>query len=225
MQVVTRCLEKDPSHRFPNVAMLADGARAILRERWRGTTDRTWRSLVATGDQIDLPSGLHEQPNVADSPLAAGTLATFGGTKSGKPSPKAQKRTFAGGLIAGLVVAAGLGGAAFFMAPPRAPAASPRAEVVTIIPSAKPLPVATAPWTAAPVEPASAAPVPVKPSAPSLVSKPKTAPIASDPRAQRSKRGERNPDCARLCTDRRTTERRTDPALTADRLCCLACAS
>ncbi|MEO6574574.1 MAG: hypothetical protein ABIP89_12095, partial [Polyangiaceae bacterium] len=146
----------------------------------RGTTDRTWRSLVDTADQMDVPSAIYD--SVESSPLpVGGTLATFGGTKDGKPLPVAQKRTFAGGLVAGVAVAAALGGLAFFMMVRKAPTASspspPPPEVVTAIPAAS----VTAPWTASPPAITSAAPVPsaakAKPTTPAI-SKPKSAPSA-----------------------------------------------
>ncbi len=183
VKIVARCLEKDPTNRFPNVAMLAMALEPFSASAERGTTDRTWRSLVDTADQMDIPSALRDSGAAESSPLPVGTLATFGGTKDGKPLPKAQRRTFAGGLVAGAVVALTFGGLTLFMLLPKQPKASspPPAEVVTAIPTAaSAAPAVTTPWTATPPI-ASAPPVPsiakTRPAAP-LVSKGKPAPSA-----------------------------------------------
>lgn len=189
VKIVARCLEKDPANRFPNVAMLAMALEPFSASAERGTTDRTWRSLVDTADQLDIPSALLDSGSVESSPLPpGGTLATFGGTKDGKPLPKGQKRTFAGGLVAGVAVAATFGGLTFFMLIPKQPKASspPPAEVVTVIPAAAAAPSATTPWTASPLPSASAPPVPsagkTKPNAPAVFKgKPAASAAASVP--------------------------------------------
>jgi eukaryotic-like serine/threonine-protein kinase len=178
VKIVARCLEKDPANRFPNVAMLAMALEPFSASAERGTTDRTWRSLVDTADQMDIPSVLRQPSTTDSSPLpVGGTLATFGGTKDGKPAPKTPKRTFTGGLLAGVATAAALGGVAFFTMsrPPAAPpaplaahAAAEHVEASSVIPEVIPTASATAPWTATPPPIASAPTTPRKPSTPSL---------------------------------------------------------
>jgi serine/threonine-protein kinase len=49
--IVARCLEKDPTKRFENVAMLAQ---ALEPFALNVTTSRPWRSMVETGDSLDI---------------------------------------------------------------------------------------------------------------------------------------------------------------------------
>ncbi len=166
VKIVTRCLEKDPNNRFPNVAMLAEALEPFSASAERGTTDRTWRSLVNTADQMDIPSAVFRESMVVESsPLpVGGTLATFGGTKNGKPAPKIGKRTFGGGVVAGVAVAAMLGAAAFFMSTRSrvtTAASPPPLEATTVVSAPTPTPSWTA--TPAPAESAHAAPVKATP--------------------------------------------------------------
>ncbi len=48
--IVARCLEKDPNKRFENVAMLAQALEPFAL----GMTSRPWRSMVETGDSLDI---------------------------------------------------------------------------------------------------------------------------------------------------------------------------
>ena len=178
VKIVTRCLEKDPNNRFPNVAMLAEALEPFSASAERGTTDRTWRSLVNTADQLDIPSSVFDESlDVSSSPLpAGGTLATFGGTKNSKPAPKIEKRTFGGGVVAGVAMAAVLGTAGFFMRPRAAMAPSPPPPEVTTVVSA---PVPSPLGTTAPPPPANASAAPVKATAPVVAHKAKPTASAS----------------------------------------------
>lgn len=49
--IVARCLEKDPTKRFENVAMLAQALEPFALSV---TTSRPWRSMVETGDSLDI---------------------------------------------------------------------------------------------------------------------------------------------------------------------------
>jgi serine/threonine protein kinase len=182
VKIVTRCLEKDPNNRFPNVAMLAEALEPFSASAERGTTDRTWRSLVNTADQLDIPASVfHESPDAESSPLpGGGTLATFGGTKNSKPAPKIEKRTFGGGVVAGVAIAAMLGAGVFFMTTPppvvMAPSPPPPPTEVTTVVST---PTTSPSVTATPAPPASASAAAVKAAAPILNHKARPAASAS----------------------------------------------
>ena len=174
-KIVARCLEKDPNARFANVAMLGE---ALEPFAGNASTGRGWKSMVETGDSIDVGDLPAERPSEGQTDSTRETMLASGSRPLVEPPPSSRgpkRRIFATGLVSGASLTA-LGAIAVVgvWAITRTPSPDP-APVPSTTPSAQPLPPPTE--TAAAEDPTprpSASVVPSAPTAPSSHAGPST---------------------------------------------------
>jgi serine/threonine-protein kinase len=168
VEIVERCLQKDPAGRYANAAELATALEQFAPPESRVTVERARRAMGNTG-RGRLPS----QPLLASAETpsrAAPTPAAWGSGKGEAPAAAAPKRSGGIWIGAGIAVAAVVAGAVFLLkghdpAPAAAAATSPPPQTAAAAPlPPPPAPVATAP---APTEVAAPGASPAPPAVPS----------------------------------------------------------
>ncbi|MEO8878586.1 MAG: protein kinase [Polyangiaceae bacterium] len=109
--IVTRCLEKDPDLRFENVALLAQ---ALEPYASNAGSARGWRSMVETGDSLDVG----DLPSEVATDSSRENLVSSAKRRSidDRPPPSSRgpkRKAFAKGIAAGaaLTVCGAIGGA------------------------------------------------------------------------------------------------------------------
>jgi serine/threonine-protein kinase len=164
IDIVERCLRKDPAERFANAAELAVALEPLAPPESRITVERARMAMGSTGRGPRVTSPL---ASAETAPRPALTPAAWGSGKGAAPVAEAKRN---GGIWigGGIAVAAMIGGAVFLLrthdAAPVPAAAAPlppsAAVVISPPPVAAPVPTDIAPPASAPVPSASVAPTP-----------------------------------------------------------------
>ena len=179
VEIVMRCLEKNPERRWPNVAQLGAALEPYAKSTLQGGAIRPWKSFENTMDAQLVSSG--SLPGVGTQPLVQTPVSLppmrMGqtGTTWDDHTREGSKPSFAKGIAVGVGVSLlALGGAVAIIAP-RLKTPPPPAPVV----ASSPLPAA--PESAAPVsavEPSSSS----TPTPPAIASE---APKSATPKKRR----------------------------------------
>jgi serine/threonine-protein kinase len=162
VDIVERCLKKEPGERFANAAELALALEPFAPPESRITVERARMAMGSTGrgPMVSSPA-LNVATAETSAPRPALTPAAWGSGKQ-ETLVSEPKRSGGGGMWigAGIAVAAVVGGAVFLLRGHEAPpsAATPSAVTAAVLPAATPLPTASVAPAPAPV--ASDLPVP-----------------------------------------------------------------
>lgn len=181
--IVDRCLEKDPSMRFANVAELAYALSFYAPDihRARAAADRIAATLsVQAMPLLDIPRVPDPNPSNRSGLSESSTAAPWTGTHAGAPPP-ASKSPFVWAAVLALFVAmAGVGGIAIVEA---TKARARNASVAAAAPTAPPVPVpmTVEPSTTAVAGTATAPPVAAAEPAPTTTTPAPTVAAAAPP--------------------------------------------
>ena len=134
VEIVMRCLEKNPERRWPNVAQLGAALEPYAKSTLQGGAIRPWKSFENTGVASDvgvsLSGPLSTQP-IANTPISVPPRLAQTATTWDDHARDTSKPSFAKGIAVGVGVSVlAIGGAVAFLAPrlkstpPPAPASS-----------------------------------------------------------------------------------------------------
>ena len=167
VEVITRCLQRDPNQRYAHAAELATALEAFAPPASRIIAERARLAVSMKGSQVSSPSiSIESQPGTDVLARTAATPAAWDSTKESSPIAPATKKPNRTGLWIGIgagVVAVGVGAMLLRghgQGPPVAPLPATAAIVAPPMPSPTVLaPPAPSPATSDSAPVASATPV------------------------------------------------------------------
>ena len=192
-RAVLRCLEKEPNHRMPSVAALAEALAPIAPPSAQVSIERIVRVLGGLGSartELDLRPHVPSTPPgtvrpAVFAPIGMATGGGFGRTTESGSRGRGRGFGFTAGAFAALFVVAGIAAAVFVTTPRRAPATASigearRASRVAEAPSTPaPPPLVVAPPEPAPLPIVVPAQARLKPAAPHKSEAPASAPAGA----------------------------------------------